>query len=512
MSEVVQYILDLKSNQFDSALTTATAKTTTLNSAMTGLASTAALAFSAFAAYDFISGSIDAFNESDQALAQLNATLKSTQGELGLTSEALQGQAKAMQQLTTFDDDAVISMQSVLATFTQIKGEVFTNAVPAILDLSTKMGQDLKSSAVQVGKALNDPIAGITALRRVGVSFTASQKSVIESLVQTGQVAEAQKLILAELNKEFGGSAEAAAAAGTGPWKQLQNQFGDVREEVGELALSIGKDLLPVIKSLVSGAGELVKWMKDSGSEFKATAFAVGTLVVGLQVAIPVMEGMGIATSAMLGPLALVTASVYMLVDGYNTLMNTAQQWEEWEKTKKGVYVQEKAILYEYQQAELRKVLQREKMQGLSEELAFKKAIASEEEVLIRKIDSLDKELNRETNLEDTAPLLDAWIQNKQALKNLKDIESKGLSGLQAPAPKKSANTAMVNSPKIAKDQTKSQAVGQKSITINVSINDIAKGFTVVTNNVQQGANKIKEQVTSALVSSINDFQNLALD
>ena len=508
MSEVVQYILDLKSNQFDSALTTATAKTTTLNSAMTGLASTAALAFSAFAAYDFISGSIDAFNESEQALAQLNATLKSTQGELGLTSEALQGQAKAMQQLTTFDDDAVISMQAVLATFTQIKGEVFTNAVPAILDLSTKMGQDLKGSAVQVGKALNDPIAGITALRRVGVSFTDSQKSVIESLVQTGQVAEAQKLILAELNKEFGGSAQAAAAAGTGPWKQLQNQFGDVREEVGELALTIGKDLLPVIKSLVAGASDMIKWMKDSGSEFKATAFAVGTLVVGLQVAIPVMAGMGVATSAMLGPLALVTASVYMLVDGYNTMMNTAQQWENMQKN-----FDEKANAN--QKAALQEDFQRLKMKGLSDELAFKKTIANEEAALIQLNTSLQEKFNNAKDVGTQNMIIEQLKQAKEDQQNLEELKSQGVKSLLVPAKANTATAttpAMIKSPKLAKDNTKTQAVGQKSITINVSINDIAKGFTIVTNNVQQGAAKLKEQVTSALVSSINDFQNLALD
>jgi hypothetical protein len=507
MSEVVQYILDLKSNQFDSALTTATAKTTTLNSAMSGLASTAAMAFSAFAAYNFISGSIDAFNESDQALAQLNATLKSTHGSLGLTTEAIQEQAKAMQQLTVFDDDAVISMQSVLATFTQVKGEIFTNAVPAILDLSTKMGQDLKSSAVQVGKALNDPIAGITALRRVGVSFTDDQKKVIESLVQTGRVAEAQKIILAELNTEFGGSAQAAAAAGTGPWKQLQNAFGDVREDVGELALTIGKDLLPVIKSLVSGASDMVKWMKESGSEFKATAFAVGTLVVGLQVAIPVMAGMGVATSAMLGPLALVTASVYMLVDGYNTMMNTAQQWQNMQKNfdERANANQRKALQDDFQ---------RYKMQGLSDELAFKKSIASEEAALIQLNTSLQEKFNKAKDSGTQNMLIEQINQAKQDQKNLEDLKNEGVKSLQAPAPKNTASTssAMVKSPKIAKDNTKTQAVGQKSITINVSINDIAKGFTIVTNNVQQGAAKIKEQVTSALVSSINDFQNLALD
>jgi hypothetical protein len=74
-----------------------------------------------------------------------------------------------------------------------------------------RLGTDLKGSAVQLGKALNDPIAGVGALSRVGVTFTETQKDMIKTMVEAGNVAGAQTLILDELGKEFGGSAKALA-------------------------------------------------------------------------------------------------------------------------------------------------------------------------------------------------------------------------------------------------------------------------------------------------------------
>jgi hypothetical protein len=68
---------------------------------------------------------------------------------------------------------------------------------------ATPSAEALSGQAIQLGKALNDPIAGISALSRVGVTFTEEQKATIESMVKMGDVAGAQKLILAELAREF---------------------------------------------------------------------------------------------------------------------------------------------------------------------------------------------------------------------------------------------------------------------------------------------------------------------
>lgn len=205
------------------------AATRSLGGAFKAFAGIAAAAGLGALASKIISNTIEA----EQATAQLNATIESTGGAAGYTTAELQKMASALSQTTTYSDDAIIAMQSVLLTFTKIGGETVPMATAAILDMSTKLGTDLKSSAIQVGKALNDPIDGISALSRVGVSFTDSQKNLIKSLAESGQMAEAQAVILRELQVEFGGSAEAARNTFGGAIEGLKNSFGELLEGDG---------------------------------------------------------------------------------------------------------------------------------------------------------------------------------------------------------------------------------------------------------------------------------------
>ena len=219
------------------------------------------LAFGVFEAFSFLKESVTMFNAADQAGAQFDATLKSTGGAVGIAREELLGMSTALMGKSLFDDDALTQAQSVLLTFTNIKGSIYKDALPAITDLATKMGGDLQGATVQVGKALNDPIKGITALQRVGVSFSESQKATIKNLVATGQTAKAQSLILKELGTEFGGSAEAASKAGTGGWTVLKNKFDNIRESIGGLLSQGAGSGLPILNTLVDQGQKAVDWV-----------------------------------------------------------------------------------------------------------------------------------------------------------------------------------------------------------------------------------------------------------
>jgi phage-related minor tail protein len=136
---------------------------------------------------------------------------------------------------------------------------IFDQATGIITDMSVALGQDTSSSAIQLGKALNDPIKGVTALQRVGVSFTASQKEQITTLVESGKTLDAQKLILAELGKEFGGAAEAAAtplgklaAAHRRPGRELG---GYLIPYVDKAATFLMDDLLPAAGDVADTVG-----------------------------------------------------------------------------------------------------------------------------------------------------------------------------------------------------------------------------------------------------------------
>jgi len=168
--------------------------------------------------------------EQEKAIAQLEATLKSTGRSSESLSKDMQDFASSLQEVTTFGDEAVIASQALLLTFTQIGGDAFPRAQRAILDVATAMGTDLQSATLQVGKALNDPILGMTALSRSGIQFTQAQKDVVKQMVETGNAAGAQEIILKELEVQFGGSAAAARNTLGGAIESLKNNFGDLLE------------------------------------------------------------------------------------------------------------------------------------------------------------------------------------------------------------------------------------------------------------------------------------------
>jgi hypothetical protein len=171
--------------------------------------------------------------EQERAVAQLDQALRSTGRYTPELSKEMQTLAASLQQVSTFGDEAIIRAQGLLLTFTKVGGETFPRATQAILDMSTAMQMDLKSATLQVGKALNDPILGVTALSRAGIQFSQQQRDVIKNLVDTNRVAEAQTLILKELETQFGGSALAARNTLGGALDSLKNAFGDLLEGSG---------------------------------------------------------------------------------------------------------------------------------------------------------------------------------------------------------------------------------------------------------------------------------------
>jgi len=197
----------------------------------------------AMLAYRAITGTINTFIENtvkqEQAMRQLETAVKSTGGAAGFTAEELREMAQAMQQVTTFGDEAIMEMQGILLTFTKIGRETLPQTTEAVANLAIRMGTDLKSAAIQLGKALNDPIANLSALSRSGIQFSKDQKQVINSLVEAGEMAEAQKIILAELEVQFGGSARAARDTMGGALSALGNKFGDLFEASEKTSASI---------------------------------------------------------------------------------------------------------------------------------------------------------------------------------------------------------------------------------------------------------------------------------
>lgn len=191
----------------------------------------------------------DAAAESARIGRLTNQVIQSTGGAANVSADQVGNLVTAISNKTGVDDEAIQSGANLLLTFTNIKNaagagnDIFTQTTQIMTDMSAALGTDASGSAIQLGKALNDPVKGVSALQKVGVSFTQSQKDQIKTLVDSGNTLGAQKIILGELNREFGG----AAAAASTPLDKLKVNLGNLQE-------AIGAGLIPVVSQFASFA------------------------------------------------------------------------------------------------------------------------------------------------------------------------------------------------------------------------------------------------------------------
>ena len=228
----------------------------------------------------FLHESNEEQRESQRLMRLTEAVIKSTGGAANVTAGHIEKLADKLAVLSGVDDEVIQAGSNMLLTFREVKNgvgegnQIFDRASQAILDMSVAMNngttseEALRATSLQVGKALNDPVLGMNALRRAGVTFSESQKEQIKHFVQLGDLMSAQKIILKELEVEFGG----AAAAAADPAQRAQVAWQNFKEEIGKFTLPVVNalatfftdKLLPAVDDKVIPAlGRLRDWFND---------------------------------------------------------------------------------------------------------------------------------------------------------------------------------------------------------------------------------------------------------
>lgn len=184
---------------------------------------------------------IDEAGASEMAAVRLSLAYKNMGVQTGLTQTELNDFAATVQRTTTFTDEAVAGMQETLFRFGSITGDMFKRTQQVTVDLAAAMQTDLGSAAQLLGRALEAPTTGMRVLRQAGVIFSQSQKDLIKSLEETGQKAQAQSIILTELEKKYQGTAETVANTLQGALTQLSTAYDDLFESTDATASATTK-------------------------------------------------------------------------------------------------------------------------------------------------------------------------------------------------------------------------------------------------------------------------------
>lgn len=230
-------------------------------------------AFAIHEGISYVKDSLAVGEEANKTTAQTAAVIKSTGGAAKVTATQVAALSQSMADKTGQDHVAIQSAENLLLTFTNLHdeagkgGKIFDRTSKAVLDLAAARHMDASAAAVQLGKAINDPAAGLAKLTRVGITFTQQQKDQIKWLQAKGDVMGAQNLILDQVNKKFGGSAEAQATS-----------TDKMKVAMKELKESLGKAILPAIDTLLPAFSTAIKAIQPAlvalggvlGTVFKA--------------------------------------------------------------------------------------------------------------------------------------------------------------------------------------------------------------------------------------------------
>lgn len=221
-----------------------------------------------------------------ESVAGLEAVLKSTGGAAGMTMEKLDGLTKSLEENSTAHRSVIRSTEGMLLTFTNIKDNIFPEVAQAALDMSVRFKTEPTQAAIQLGKAMQDPIRGFMALRRVGVALTEQQKVQIEKFVQSGDILSAQKIILKEVQTEFGGLSKAVANTPTGKIQQMARSFEEVKIEMSKLIVEAIQPLMEPLKKIA----EIISKIFENPALKKAINDVVNSLA---EIIVPIIESLG---------------------------------------------------------------------------------------------------------------------------------------------------------------------------------------------------------------------------
>jgi phage-related minor tail protein len=181
--------------------------------------------------------SIESAAEAERVHNRLQAVLKATGNASGLTARQIVAAAEDIEKSTLATSEQVEDAATILATFRSVAGDSFTRTLKLAQDLAAAMGGDLQTRVLQLGKALDNPAEGLTALGRAGIFFTESQKTLIQSLVETGRQAEAQKVILDALEAKVGGAGTGEAKGVTGAANRLSDAWHNLLKDIGQTSV-----------------------------------------------------------------------------------------------------------------------------------------------------------------------------------------------------------------------------------------------------------------------------------
>jgi hypothetical protein len=286
-----------------------------------GVALAIGAAFSVRAISNFAKESVAIAEAAATAQARLEGVAKATGvfgAETQKVTDRLGAFAKAQEMRIATDDKVIKGVQATLLSFKALSasadeaGGIFDRATIAAFDMGAALQKDAGSQAMALAKALEDPIRGVTALRKAGTTFTEQQMEQIKVLQQSGDLLGAQEIVLREVESQYGGVAAATANASD----KLAIAAENIKENFGGALLPVFADLveglIPVFETIGEVLGDTVTEMQPLLTDL------VGQIPGLLQAFIPLIPAIASIAEMFI---KLISAALPFITDILNVLI-----------------------------------------------------------------------------------------------------------------------------------------------------------------------------------------------
>lgn len=168
--------------------------------------------------------------EAELATAKLSASLKAAGNSTGLSLAQINEATGNLARNFMVSGEAATEAAARLNSFGAVTGSRFKEVLALSADMSAAVGGDLTSSVDRLGKALVDPVEGLSAITKAVKAFNPAVADSAREMAKLGDVAGAQTAILAELSRVVGGSAKEQGETLAGSFHRAGEALGDFLE------------------------------------------------------------------------------------------------------------------------------------------------------------------------------------------------------------------------------------------------------------------------------------------
>jgi hypothetical protein len=531
MANFVEYVLGLRSQQFEQGLVRADGLTNQLTSSVGNLGAALGVSFGVAGIAMFTKSVIEAGSTVENAQTGLTTLLKNTDEARQVIANTLEDATK-----TPFAFEGLLSANKALIS----ADETAKGAREAVLNLANAIAAtgggdaELQRMVVNLQQVKNTGVATALDIKQFAFAGINIYKVLQEAGIKVG---EGAKITYEQITTAL----KAAHDEGGIYFNGLENMAGNTSVQISnlgdaffQLKVAFFEDLKPMITDFVSGLKSAINFVKEhhvgvialtkgllaAGIAFKALSIgsavingltlAFSTLIPTLAGATVGMEGMAAASTFALGPIGALAIGITALAVAYASLESAEEKQARMHQSlKEYVAADEEEMLNEVEKKNSGKA-------GWSRALMLKNEKAN----LQQNLDANRNEWAKvKHDLDNLAESGDTDTQLEKRLKQLSDegdILKSRMSTVDrmstSTAPKSAAVSALANKSKTptTKAPTFDKAQGQKSVTINVSIKDLIGTYNSTITNVQGNAERIKELILGALTGAVNDFQIVA--